>query len=197
MKYIYIISVLLLSIGSAFGQKEVNGLTPKQSSANSEIKVFYANHNKLKNNAAISLNNKLVNELVIKHLDPDKIESVNVKKGPFLINNISYNGKIIIKTKDDYQPNLISLNQLKTKHINVKENATIFQIDNKIITADYDTYLVDEKYILNITVKTFKNPKEKLNINIINLMTKSVQNINKANNIILRGNNTKSAQSDN
>jgi len=90
-------------------------------------------------------------------------------------------------TKSTYKPKLISLNKLKLKYTNLKQNSTIFKIDNEIVNADYENYLVDEKYILKIDIEKFENRTEKLIFNIINLITKTEENIKKANTIILRG----------
>lgn len=73
------------------------------------------------------------------------------------------------------------MNNLKLKYTNVKDNSTIFKIDDEIINADYENYLVDEKYILRIIVEKFENK------NIINLTTKTPENIKKSKEIIIRG----------
>jgi hypothetical protein len=78
------------------------------------------------------------------------------------------------------------LNKFKLKYINPSENATVFQIDGNVIYEDYDNYLIDEKYILKAIVSTIDNPKEKIKLNIINLLTKSAKNIEDSNRIILR-----------
>jgi hypothetical protein len=67
------------------------------------------------------------------------------------------------------------------KCTNVKNNSTIFKIDNKTINANY------EKYTLRIIVEKFKNKYEKLNVNIINLTTKTPENIKKSKELIIRG----------
>ena len=73
------------------------------------------------------------------------------------------------------------------KFTNIKENSTIFKIDDSIINGNYENYLVDENNILKINVEKFENNAEKLNINIITIVTKSEENIKKSKEIILRG----------
>lgn len=76
---------------------------------------------------------------------------------------------------------------MKLKYTNIKDNSTIFKIDDELINADYENNLVDENYILKIIVEKFENKNEKLNINFINLITKSEENIKKSKEIIIRG----------
>ena len=73
------------------------------------------------------------------------------------------------------------------KYTSIKENSTIFKIDNEIINADYDNYVIDENYILKINVEKFENSEEKLKFNIVNLITKTEENIKKSKEIIIRG----------
>ena len=53
---------------------------------------------------------------------------------------------------------------------------------------DYDEFNVDENYILKIEVQSVENSKENLNINVIRLITRTKENLEKANTIILKGN---------
>ena len=73
------------------------------------------------------------------------------------------------------------------KYTNIKDNSTIFKIDDEVINADYENNLVDENYILKIIVEKFENKNEKLNVNFINLITKSEENIKKSKEIRIRG----------
>ena len=72
------------------------------------------------------------------------------------------------------------------KYISPSENATVFQIDGNIIDANYDSYLIDEKYILKVIVTPVENSKQKIKLDFINLFTKSVKNIEESNQIIIR-----------
>ena len=82
---------------------------------------------------------------------------------------------------------LISLNDLKSKYTNLKNTPTIFMIDNEIINGDYDKYIVDENYLLRISIETIENRKEKLHFNLIQILTKTEENIRKSKEIIIRG----------
>lgn len=193
MKKIALTITLFIAINS-FGQintEKGNGLKITNQVAVSEndtiIKVYY--ENQLENNIkpAYFVNDKLVDESVLKTLNPNEIENVKVEKDDIEIDNVKYYGKILVETKSTYSPNFISLNNLKTKYTNIKENKIIFKIDNEIVNANYDNFIVDEKYILKIVVENYENKEEKLKVCFINLFTKSEENIKESKEILLRG----------
>jgi hypothetical protein len=72
------------------------------------------------------------------------------------------------------------------KYVSPSENVPVFQIDENIVVDDYDTYLIDEKYILKVIVTTVENSKQKIKFDFINLLTKSAKNIEESNQIIIR-----------
>ena len=133
------------------------------------------------------INGKLSNTTILRTIDPNLIDSIHVEKKEIEIKGKSYHGQIDLKMKKEYHPQLISLNDLKAKYTNLTKSATIFMIDNDIIKDDYDQYLVDEKFILKIIVDTVESEKEKLNVAIVRLMTKTKENIEKSKEIRLRG----------
>lgn len=193
MRKIIILSILILSL-KTFGQvnpEKNNGLniTKNENSTvkDSIIKIVYKNDTEINKKPAYFINDKLVNESILKTLDPNQILSINVEKNEIEIDNIKYYGKLKIETKNNYFPKLISLNDLKAKYIEVREGQTIFKIDNEIINDDYDNFIVDEEFILKIIVENFVNVNEKLKINIVNVITKTEENIKKSKEIIIRG----------
>ena len=115
------------------------------------------------------------------------IDSLSVEKVEIEIENKKYGLHIFFKTKDEYTPKLISLTNLAAKYTNLKDEPTIFMLNNEIIKGSYDQYLVDEKYILQIVVNTIEMEKE--NINVIRLLTRTDENIEKSRRIIIRGSN--------
>ena len=192
MKKTFFILTFLLSIYS-FGQvksEKVNGLKITETEINVEkdtiIKVTYKNGVENNKKPAYFINEKLVNESILKTINPNEIESVNVEKNDIEIENVKYYGKLKIITKSNYNPKLISLNNLKSKYIKTKINEVIFKIDNEIINADYEKYIVDENYILKLIVENYE--KDNLKISLINIVTKTEENIKKSKEIIIRGN---------
>lgn len=191
MKKTFIISALLLSIYS-LGQvksEKVNGVKITETEINVEkdsiIKVVYKSEVENNRKPAYYLNEKFVNESILKTINPNEIESVNVEKSDIEIEKVKYYGKIKITTKNNYKPKLISISNLKNKYIKTEISEIIFKIDNEIINADFDKYIVDEKYILKLIVENYE--KENLKICFINIVTKSEENIKKSKEIRIRG----------
>lgn len=190
MKKFIIILVSILT-ANAFGQKKTekpNEVKSENSQTISEqdtiIKVVHVIKFKGGKKPAYFLNGELVNQSVLNFLDPNKIENVKVEKGDIEVGNTIYAGKITIETKNNYKPNLISLNELRKKYTTVQENSVIFQVDNEIVDGDSQTYLVDKNYILKIIVNKLETP----DVTLIKVLSKSEGNIKKSNEIIIRGN---------
>lgn len=170
MKNVFFAILISLSIvGYSQPKSELNG-----------IKTIYKNKIFESKQPAFFINGKLVYESYFKTLNPNEIENINIEKDEITIDNTKYFGKIIIKTKTSYNPQLITLNDLKLKYTSVSKNPTIFKIDHETINADYEIFLVDENNILSINVEEFVNTFENIKINIINIITKSEENLKKS-----------------
>jgi hypothetical protein len=183
MKKTLFISILLMAI-NCFGQKltgKIPGLRITKQEIISEndtiIKVVYKTEVENNKKPAYFINGKLTNESILRTINPNEIATYNVEKKNIEIENVKYHEQLYFVTKSIYKPKLISLNNLKAKYTNLKENTTIFKIDNAIVNADYNNFIVDENYILKIIVEPFENKNEKLNVNFVNLITKSEENI--------------------
>ncbi len=150
-------------------------------------KVIYLNTSSSKQNPAYYINGILVSKTILQTLKPEMIESINVDKGTIYIDNVKYYGQIHIKIIGTYNAKLISLNDLKLKYTNIKNDSVLFIVDKEIIDADYDKYLVDEQDILQIIVKTIDNSKTKLKLSIIKLLTRTDENIKKSREIHIHG----------
>jgi len=135
---------------------------------------------------ACYINGEFSNLNIMRNIDPQLIDNIHIEKKEIEIGNKKYYGQIFITTKNEYTtPQMISLTDLAAKYTNLKDEPTIFMLDNKIINGSYDQYLVDEKYILQIVVNTIEMEKE--NINVVQLLTKSKENIEKSRQIRIRG----------
>ena len=187
-----LITFLLTSFSFSQTLEEKNAINKfKKYTENSKISVIYSDSIKQEPNSkpiAIFINNAFTDDQsVLNGMSSKKIESFNIEKGTFKINHKTYYGKVLIKMKPDYKQNLITLKALTLKHLKLNNNPILFQINNTILNVDYNTYLIDEDYILKMSlseVKTSNNTK----INIITLITKTKKNIEEANQIIIRGN---------
>jgi len=149
--------------------------------------VTYVNENNTERNPAYFINEKFVNATILKTLNPNIIDGIKVVNEDVEIDHIKYYGQIHLKTKDNYNQRLISLNDIKLKYTNLKNSPALFVIDNEIINADYGKYLVDENYVLKISVEKIENKEDKLKINIVKVLTKSADNIQKSKEIRIRG----------
>ena len=183
MKLILILVISILSV-SANGQinpinnKPLNSIIPS---------VEYVKTNDSGRQPAYFINGKFANPTILSTISPQHIDSIYVEKKEIEIDDIKYIGQVHLTMKEGYNPGFISLSDLKSKHSIPANNSTIFMIDNKIIKDDYNNYIVDEKYILKIIVDKFENEEENLNITIVQLLTKSDENIKKSKEIIIRG----------
>ena len=72
------------------------------------------------------------------------------------------------------------LNNLK------KEDKFIYSINGEVANATEKNILVDEKYIMQIKVVKLDNVEE--NLYLIKILTRRKENLNKANEIMIRGN---------
>ena len=188
-----IIAVLLLISTVSFSQ-EIHGVTVNKNttkySEDSDIYVRYLKQSSSNNNAAIYINGEFYKEgfALLKTINPNRIEAVNVEKGETKINEIKYFGKLLIILKPDYKPSVITLNNLIAKYLTLDDNPVILQIDDTYINQDFNEYIVDEKYILQVDVTTV-NTSKNTTINLVYLITKSDKNIeneNQPKNIIIR-----------
>ena len=193
MRQILIITMAFFTL-NAYGQIK-NLKVPLVESTNSQfvtqndtvLKVLYVNSNESERSPAYYLNGQFVNETTLKTLNPNAIDNIRVEKQEIEVETQKYYGQIFINTKGDYRPILISLSDLKSKYINLKNTPTIFMIDNEIINGDYDKCIVDENYLLRISIEKVENRKEKLHFNLIQILTKSEENIKKSKEIRIRG----------
>lgn len=135
---------------------------------------------------AYYVNGKLSHPEIMKTMNPKLIQSIEVKKDKE-INGEKIHGQIYLDMKKEYRPKLITLSDLKSKYTSLGGTPTIFMLNDQFIHGDYNQYLVDESYILKIIVDTIDNEKEKLNVAVVRLLTKTEENIKKAEEIRIRG----------
>ncbi len=191
MKIKLLIAFAFLSL-TTFGQitGKVTGLNISKSASVNDtvIKVVY-NNNKISNNPnppALFFNGKLVSYSLLSTINPESITSVNVIKKDTIIDSVKYFGKIMIQGKTPSKYNYMSLSEFKSKYVSSSENVPVFQIDGTIVDDNYDSYLIDEKNILRVIVTPVDNPRQKIKIDFINLLTKSNKNIEESEPIIAK-----------
>jgi hypothetical protein len=160
---------------------------PPSLGVDTTIKVSYENQNTLKSKPAYYLNGQLVNENIIKTINPKSIEDIIVKNENIIIENQKIYHQIFIKTKTDYNLRLISLTDLKLKYTDLKKKSTLFMVNGEIINDNYDKTLIDENYILKISVEKIENRAERLKFNLVKIWTKTDENIRESNEVWIKG----------
>ncbi|MDR1974234.1 MAG: hypothetical protein LBQ31_06120 [Bacteroidales bacterium] len=166
---------------------------PGADTVSSKIKVIYKDETKKygrNNDPAYIVNGALINSEhfpKLASIKPENIKEIKVASVDTQIGNSKYHGIIFITTKDDYKPKPVSLNDLKLKYTNIRGKSTVFQIDGNIVNGDCHEYFIDENYILQIIVDKFENKNEGLSFDIINILTKSEENIKKSKEVRIRG----------
>jgi hypothetical protein len=176
------------TVGQLTGKVTGLNITKKTSVNDTVIKVVY-NNNKISNNPnppALFFNGKLVSYSLLSTINPQNITSVNVVKKDTIIDSVKYFGKIMIQGKTPSKYNYMSLSEFKSKYVSSSENVPVFQIDGTIVDDNYDTYLIDEKNILRVIVTPIDNPRQKIKIDFINLLTKSDKNVEESEPIIAK-----------
>lgn len=191
-KNIFALIVLFVTFNSFSQNTNGKKTTEKPNySENSEIKVIYNDslktlHSKNKP-VGIFVNGIFLNENLISAINPNKIETMKVEKDSFEINGKKYSSKIIIELQSNYKPNFISLKELTSKYLTLDTKPIIFQIDENVINQDYNEYVVDENFILKIKLNKIKTSEKGTEINLVTLITKTPENIKKANEIHIKG----------
>lgn len=160
-------------------------------SEDSEMRIVYADQAKDTNSGqkpAIFINGQFIkNESFYRTIDANQIDSISVQKVEFEKDGYIYNGKILITTKSDYTPNLITLTAFSKKHITLDGNPVIYQIDEDFIHDNPDECIIDENHILKVVVDKIKTTDTGIDINVVQLITRSPKNITKANQVRIKG----------
>lgn len=179
---------------NAFGQ--IDGLNTKVSphpekfekkGNDSILQVSYVNADDSVRKPIYYINGKLISHIILKTINPQFIDKINVVKRDTVIDGKNYYGEIHIQLKKDYKPQFISLADLKLRYTRQANASSIFMIDDEIISGDYRKYIVDENYILKIIVERIDVNEENLQVNVIRLLTKTEENIKKSKQIWIRG----------
>ena len=199
MKQIFMLALILSSAqvmaqAPTFKPYQPISAPQKNVSADSTLKVVDLDESKdftkkfhSDKGKALFLNGKLVDSSVWSTLPLSFIDSMYVINENIVIDQVSYFRQYYFRTKSSYIPKLLSLNDLKAKYVKLKTKHTVFMLDGTIIDANYDTYIVDENYILQILVETMRNTKGNQEIGFVKLLTRSPENIKKSKDFRIRG----------
>lgn len=183
--------ILLFSVFGIFLAQKNDGLKISQSKSQYSIndtipKIIYPQ--RWENNKTLVLLNEQPTSLTsLTTINPEHIENIKIEKEKFNFKNKEYDSKIIVKTKAKFTPPFININELISKYTHLKkEDKFIYSIDGEIVNSNEKYILVDEKYIMQIKVVKLDNVEE--NLYLIKILTRRKENLNKANEIMIRGN---------
>jgi hypothetical protein len=151
------------------------------------IKVTNADNNVYVSEPAYYLNGQLVSYHTLRTLNPSVIEDIRIEKQNITIDKDKYNGQVFVKTKGDYNLQLISLSDLKLKYTDLKKGFAVYMIDYEIINDNSENLLVDENNILSISVEKIENRNERHKLNVVKVLTRTEENIRKSKEIRIRG----------
>lgn len=182
--------ILLFSVFGIFSAQKNDALKISQSKSQYSIndtipKIIYPQ--RWENNKTLVLLNEQPTSLAsLTTINPEYIENIKIEKEKFNFKNKEYDSKIIVKTKAKFTPTFININELISKYTHLKkEDKFIYSIDGEIVNSNEKYILVDEKYIMQIKVVKLDNVEE--NLYLIKILTRRKENLNKANEIMIRG----------
>lgn len=183
--------ILLFSVFGIFSAQKNDGLkiskSKSQYSINDTIpKIIYPQ--RWENNKTLVLLNEQPTSLTsLTTINPEHIENIKIEKEKFNFKNKEYDSKIIVRTKTKFTPPFINISELISKYTHLKkEDKFIYSIDGEVVNSNEKYILVDEKYIMQIKVVKLDNVEE--NLYLIKILTRRKENLNKANEIMIRGN---------
>lgn len=184
-----ILSTLIFILSGTLSAQKINFVkTITYSESDTIPKVIYPEE-KEKNLYVIN-DKKYTSPVLLKSIHENDIESISAERTNEIYRGKTYAGKLIFKSKRTFKPKIISVSDLILKYTNLpKDSKFIFSIDEEIMNDDAKNTEVDEKNIMKIAVT--KLDKSIPDIYFIKILTRSKENLKKANEIIIRGTESK------
>lgn len=163
-----------------------------QFSKDSALSTYYFPTKKDKSIPCYEINGITYDKMLLQVLDPESIKSIEIGKDSLTIDGKTYYGKVIIQLKPEYKANFITLETLINKHLSLEDCPVIIQVNGNVLETYDAEYMLDENYILKINVRKTNTLQPGLDVYLINLLTKTTENIEAANHpkIRIRGKST-------
>ena len=180
----------LFLIGFSFAQKNygINSSQEKILNAENDAIPKIIHSQPINYSTIVLLNDKYTSLETLNILNPESIKSMKVEKGGFEVDNQNYSGKIVVITKPEFKSSFLTIDELVKKYanLNTQENY-ICSIDGKIMNADKNNTLLDEKNIVQIKIVELNKIDTPTNMNLIEILTKNKKGSSNKSGIILRG----------
>lgn len=107
------------------------------------------------------------------------------------VNSDSKFGEVYVATKNPGLFRFMTLEEIRNKYVKSPARATLYVIDNNLLKGNVTNLKIDENYILNINILSesdFGSLKGAVkDMDIIKITTKSEENLERANQIYIRG----------
>ncbi len=198
MKKITVLLLTILAFGVSYSQNQNEveiAEGKKRYTENDSIPEIIYTKEKREIKPIIVINGKNCGSEMLA-INPIQIESINIKKRKLKIGGKEYYGKIIIETKPNYHPKMISLRDLVEKYTELKNDNLIFSIDGGVINANEKEVFVDEKYIIHIIVIELNRTEKAKDVYFIKILTRTPENLKKANTVVIRIRGSESIMND-
>lgn len=118
--------------------------------------------------------------------DPNKIGHLDVVKG---YNGVTRsNGRVYITSKNPHDYHFLTLKNIQQTHAASATSPIVFMLNNEFIT-DTLGFTIDSSYVLSVDViKGFEYLKNEVpSLTIVRIKTRTKENLDKANQIMIRG----------
>ncbi|NQX37394.1 hypothetical protein SAMN05421820_103625 [Pedobacter steynii] len=177
MKPYFTIIICLFTI-KTFAQ-----VKPGNQVARDSIKITYDTN--VQRQPHYYVDNIYVGDNIFIHLDANQILSLDVDKE---------SSKIFITTKNPASFNFLSLQEIRNKYVKSTYPRALYLLNGKLV-KDH-SQKIDEKYILSIQISTSDSiaslKDAQVKFDVIEILTRSKENLEKANTLMIRGNSTAS-----
>jgi hypothetical protein len=183
MKPYFTIIVCLFTI-QTFAQ-----VKPGHQVATDSIKVTYDTNVQTQHQPKCYVDNIYVGDhTLIFHIYPDQILSFDVDKE---------SSKIFMTTKNPANFNFLNLQEIRNKYIKSSNPTALYFLDGRLVKDN--TQKINEKGILSIQISTSDSivslKDTPVKFDVIEILTRSKENLKKANTLMIRGNPTVSTLS--
>lgn len=150
------------------------------------LTMFFGNLSDKSDLPAVFIDGKQVSFIELLSINSKFIETYSVEKKTKTIESKEYKEQLYFKTKNNYQPRRTSLKDIRKKYAKDQDLPCFYFMDGRLVKIDDVDIFLDENNILEITCHLYENIKENLNLNIIEIFTRSEENLKRANEINIR-----------
>lgn len=163
------------------------------------IDVVYSNNQKNGDIPACFIDSVLVDLNTVTWINPIAVSDIKVIKRDTTIGSRHFKHQLVIKTHDTIHVNLMSLSEIRSKYTKPSSNKAIFVLKNRLsnkndFITDDQRFRIDRNYIFRIIVDQMNlaDPvqNEPIPIDVIRILFRTQENIDEANQIMIRGTDT-------